>query len=207
MENNDCIIRVNLLEESGYEPAMIGLAKSHKIPVDRAKEIANILCYKEGGHNKFLESMFVSFDVTAPRYWWQEADTYRLTTKQSESTMHTLVKEIQTLDGPEQELDYILNNFEPDSICNEQWIDLKEACVTENIALVKRKLPEGFLQSRVWVMSYKELRHINFQRFKHRLEHWPMFFNQVKQQIKYPQFLQRKVKAIGFTNVQTMEDE
>jgi len=57
------------------------------------KKYLKKLYNKDGGHNKFLEMIYVWLDVIAPRYWWQEADTYRISTKQSASTMHTLHKE------------------------------------------------------------------------------------------------------------------
>ena len=31
-------------------------------------------------HRKFLRQVFVSVDVTAPLYWWKEADTYKVGT-------------------------------------------------------------------------------------------------------------------------------
>ena len=42
-------------------------------------------------HRKFMRQIFVSVDITAPLYWWKEADTYKVgTTANSTSTMHKL---------------------------------------------------------------------------------------------------------------------
>lgn len=42
-------------------------------------------------HRKFMRQIFVSVDITAPLYWWKEADTYKIgTTANSTSTMHKL---------------------------------------------------------------------------------------------------------------------
>lgn len=44
-------------------------------------------------HRKFLRQIFVSVDITAPLYWWSEADTYKIgVTANSTSTMHTIMK-------------------------------------------------------------------------------------------------------------------
>lgn len=49
--------------------------------------------YKAGTeHRKYLRQIFVSMDITAPLYWWKEADTYRIgVTTNSCSTMHRLL--------------------------------------------------------------------------------------------------------------------
>jgi hypothetical protein len=42
-------------------------------------------------HRKFLRQIMVSVDITAPRYWWTEFDTYKVgTAANSCSTMHKL---------------------------------------------------------------------------------------------------------------------
>lgn len=44
-------------------------------------------------HRKFLRQIMVSVDITAPRYWWAQHDTYKVgTASNSESTMHTITK-------------------------------------------------------------------------------------------------------------------
>jgi len=100
-------MRVHVINECGFNPALLGLGLSHGVTsgadyfqfLDNQKEykrmetVAGRLHKLDGGHNKFLESIQVWIDVIAPRYWWQQMDTYRIgVTKQSESTMHTLIK-------------------------------------------------------------------------------------------------------------------
>ena len=50
--------------------------------------------YKAGTeHRKYLRQISVSMDITAPLYWWKEADTYRIgVTTNSCSTMHRLTE-------------------------------------------------------------------------------------------------------------------
>lgn len=50
-------------------------------------------------HGKFLRMINVTCDITAPLYWWKEADTYRVgVEKNSCSTMHTIHAKEFTLD-------------------------------------------------------------------------------------------------------------
>ena len=101
-------MKVNIIEVNGTYPALVGLGLSYGITsnlkpftplltgtrlYNKLLKIADALAHKQRGHNKFLESINISLDITAPRYWWSEFDTYRVgITKQSESTIHTLTK-------------------------------------------------------------------------------------------------------------------
>ena len=45
------------------------------------------------GHDNFLKGIIVQFDVTAPLYWWKQAQRYHwLDFVSSQSTMHCLLK-------------------------------------------------------------------------------------------------------------------
>lgn len=170
-------MKISILKECGYSEALLGLSLSYGISLDRAKTVAQALSKKDYGHNKFLESIYVWFDITAPRFWWQQADTYRLSTKQSESTMHTLLKKELTQSDFEypipEELLQLLNNY----IAKKQFVELK------NI------LPEGFLQRRVWVVNYKTLRNIYIQRKDHKLEQWKIFCDHIANNLEHKEFL------------------
>ena len=65
-------MRVRVINESGYEQACLGISLSHHSTLERAKQVALKLAHKDGGHNKFLESIVTWIDVTAARYWWQQ---------------------------------------------------------------------------------------------------------------------------------------
>lgn len=176
---------VTKLEEAGYGSALKGLSLSHKQDKDMTL-VAKKLAFMDGGHNKFLESIFIWLLVKAPRYWWQEADTYRISTKQSESTMHTLVKEVGS--GIDIEA------FENGSISDDQFKAIQSAYCDiedpiERLVAIKRLLPEGFIQKRVWCMSYKTIRNIILQRRTHRLPHWREFIRQVLEQVEHPELL------------------
>ena len=115
-DHPNIVMIADLVEEAGYMSALGGLGHNKKQPQDRGMHaVAVRLAPMDGGHNKFLESIYVWLNVKAPRYWWQEADTFRLSTKQSESTMHTLNKELAELAsrGTNAILSYMKENFEP----------------------------------------------------------------------------------------------
>ena len=170
-------MKVKLLSEAGYEEALLGLSLSYNQPVENMPEVAEGLADKDGGHNKFLESMIVWLDITAPRYWWQQFDTYRVgISKQSESTMHTLKR---------RELTY--EDFEHITLASLEAINWH--IKNSDLELSKGVLPEGFLQRRVVCANYKALRYIIGQRYTHKLREWKVFCDLVMGQVKYPTFL------------------
>jgi hypothetical protein len=199
----DFVCKVKVLNEAGYKEALFGVGFNKKISSpyscyddipqdgkDQLARVATTLASQDGGHNKFLEHIIIWLDVTAPRYLWQEMDTFRLSSKNSESTMHTLVKELET--GC---IETIRGMFEPDSIADFDiqgliMIAQDEAfSKTERLLALKRQIPEGFLQRRMWVMSYKTLRNISIQRMNHRLPHWRKFLKDVYAQLQHSDLL------------------
>lgn len=192
-------MNVKVIKEAGYDAALLGLSYNKKKDVQLMPQVAEKLAPKDFGHNKFLESIIVWLEVRAPRYWWQEADTFRLSTKQSESTMHTLIQELTLfsnleisyrLSSPQgrEQVKFINKNFEFE-ILWAQFQKLISLAHTNNIMELKAQLPEGFLQKRLWCMSYKTLRNIIIQRQTHRLPHWPDFIEQVQNQLQHPELL------------------
>ena len=184
-------MQVTVMKEAGHKLALMGMAYSFK---ERSRDVeewweenqvrankrAPLLAPKEGGHNKFLESIQIWIDVEATRAFWSEFDTYRVgTTKQSESTMHTLSKR-----PPEQ------SDFEegthPSMVeaFKQVWLDAKG-----DITTLKENLPEGFLQRRMVCTNYKVLRNIINQRTGHRYKRWGFFIDAVMDQVDYPTYL------------------
>jgi hypothetical protein len=179
-------LNVKLLSEHGYEEAALGFSLSYNTSIERAKEILLKYAWSKPGESKFLESICLWLDVTAPRYWWQEADTYRVgSTKQSQSTMHTLMKAQLTE-----------NDFE-DSIYTEyvgfdNYLKFLNGLLEHKdipIDNIKSLLPEGFLQRRIWVINYKCLQNIYLQRKNHRLPQWHYFFDEIFKDLQHPEFI------------------
>ena len=189
--SDDFVMRVEKVEEAGYDAALRGLAHNKKQCAEDMSHIAQKLAGRDGGHNKFLESIIIWLDVQAPRYWWQEADTFRLSTKQSQSTMHTLMKELVGVDMDDAGAvsEFVETNFEPGSCSFDTLCGIRDAVSRNDIVEVKKQLPEGFLQKRLWCMSYRTLRNIILQRRHHRLPHWSSFIVQTLEQIEHSELL------------------
>lgn len=196
-------MKVQTVCEAGRFEALIGLGLSYGITsnysfcqskdtevfdqktFERLEEISFKLASKDQGHNKFLEAICMWLDISAPRYWWQEFDTYRVgVTKQSESTMHTITHNYLTQDDFQYPIDPVtlgkLNYY----------ID------TKDFIHLKNELPEGFLQRRIVCLNYKVLRHILRQRKKHKLDEWKYFIKEVYENCAYPKYLKDIMEGI-----------
>ena len=159
-------MKVTILREAGHEEAMLGLSLSYNADPERMAARADRLSRTDpaGGELKFLESIAVWLDITAPRYWWSQMDTYRCgVSKQSESTMHTLMR------GKITE-DMFTEDVYPEVI----WL-CERIRRSGDIQKLKANLPEGFLQRRKIATNYKTILHIIRQRHDHKLVEWQEF--------------------------------
>jgi len=138
-------------------------------------KLAQILINAGKEHRKFLRQIMVCVDITAPRYWFSEFDTYKIgTTANSCSTMHKLDAYPITIDM--FEIDEIFDEY--DSI--NSTIDMLEGLrkkynETKDIRYLramKQRLPESFLQKRTVTMNYENIYEIVRQRSVHRLKEW-----------------------------------
>lgn len=160
---------------------------------DRLMQIARGLAHKPGGgHNKFLETITLTLDVKAPRYWWQEFDTYRVgITKQSESTMHTIMS--RELKPEDFERGINIKTWQYLIEQRSAYLDEKDPESKERMFFImKNDLPEGFLQRRIVCLNAKALQNMYTQRRAHRLPEWHQFFDAVKEQMPgmmYGQFV------------------
>ena len=169
---------VKILEECGREQALLGLSLSYNKNPSEVEEISLKLAHKDGGHNKFLESIVLWVDITAPRYWWQQFDTYRVgVTKQSQSTMHTLLKTPISQDLFESKISQNI-------ISRLEYLRTKP-----DFEQLKLELPEGFLQRRIICTNYKALRNIISQRKQHKIKEWQYFINEILNNIKHKEYL------------------
>ncbi|KNF06937.1 thymidylate synthase complementing protein [Gottschalkia purinilytica] len=128
-------------------------------------------------HCKHLRMIQVWADVKAPRYWWQEFDTYKHVEKISCSTMHTLFrKEMSILDfefiSKEEEVGIICQVIDTLNELREEYI---ESSKERYLELAKTLLPESYLQKRTINTNYQQLLNIYHQRKNHRLPQWKEF--------------------------------
>ena len=180
--------KIKIMNEEGYHEALTGLSLSYIRPVSEMKNVADKI-YANGSHGKFLESISVWLDITAPRYWWQEFSTYRIGTScNSESTMHTIFKRELTqedfvrpiYEGTLHELNLFIRMYNDAT---------DKSAKNKFFGEIKNNLPEGFLQRRIVCTNYKTIRHIINQRENHRLEEWKVFCEYLKENCRYSEWL------------------
>jgi len=185
-------MRVRIEGEHGLVPALFGLSLSHGQHknlssdaelLERMTPVANRLAHKGDGHNKFLESIVVWIDINAPRYWWQQFDTYRVgTTKQSESTMHTI--------GDEE----ITNSLFEHTLPLSYIAHLERLRQAGNWETLKNALPEAFLQRRMVCTNYMALQRMIRQRLTQRLPQWRVFCDSILHDAEHPEWLRKPVQ-------------
>lgn len=174
----DRILTAKIVNECGYQEALTGLSFNKDKDPSKMERVAERLANMDGGHNKFLESIYIWIEVRASRFFWQEADTYRVgSTKQSQSTMHTIKNKVLSQ-----------KDFCED--IPEEWLSrLNEAVLRGNKREIKCLLPESFMQKRMWCINYKTLRNIITQRENHELVEWQIFLKNVLSQVNHPELL------------------
>jgi hypothetical protein len=138
-------------------------------------QLAKALIKAGKEHRKFLRQIMVCVDITAPRYWWSEFDTYKIgTTANSCSTMHKLDAYPITRDMFEVDEYFPHNDSMYNAIEMLEWLR-NEYNKTKDIKYfraMKQRLPESFLQKRTVTMNYENLYEFIRQRSTHRLKEW-----------------------------------
>ena len=137
---------------------------------ERIKKVACRLAPKGNGENKFLRAIHYSWLIRAPRFWWQEMDTYKISTvAQSESSMRVLAmgRSVQPSDFEGEVDGWTMSKLNILLDClraNPKAADL--------LLQIKGRLPESFLQRRVWSCSLAVMQNVWRQRRNHRLPMW-----------------------------------
>lgn len=156
--------------------------------------------YKAGTeHRKYLRQIFVSMDITAPLYWWKEADTYKVgTVANSCSTMHKIAaKEFELDDFSWEQLlnsgcdlieytwqngsfkkmvqplqlltDFIIPSL---NVCREKYLETKDKKYWWQLIQL---LPSSYNQKRTVTMNYENVATMIRQRTGHKLTEWEDF--------------------------------
>ena len=150
--------------------------------------------------SKFMRQIFVSMDITAPLYWWKEADTYKIATvSNSCSTMHKITSSEITEENysfdpePDKPLadlptnDYIrILDIKNRAVADVEWLRKKynETKDKRYWRLLIQINPDGWLQKRTWTGNYQNLRNMYFARKNHKLIEWIQFC-QIIEQLPY----------------------
>ena len=126
-------------------------------------------------HGKFLRMIHVQLDVTAPLYWWKEADQYKVgTVTDSCSTMHKIHAKEFTLDDFSHEHLYSpLHDLKPTvdllNVYRERFLETKDKADWWQLIQL---LPSSYNQRRTWDLNYAVLRNIYHARRNHKLDEW-----------------------------------
>lgn len=138
-------------------------------------KLASALAKSGPDDGKFLRMIHVQLDVTAPLYWWKEADTYSVgVVKNSCSTMHKIhAKEFTLWDFSIEHLYSPLHDLKPTvdllNVYRERFLYTKDK---EDWWQLIQLLPSSYNQRRTWDLNYAVLRNIYHARKGHRLDEW-----------------------------------
>lgn len=135
-------------------------------------------------HDKFMRQIPVRTFITAPTFWWVQADTYKVgTVANSSSKMHKLAStpiDVACFDmrklkkvAPEMAENTIKNCEE----LRQRYLETKDMDVWN--ALVEL-LPESWEQIRMYSLNYEVIYNQIRQRKGHKLKQWKEFINWAK---------------------------
>ena len=142
-------------------------------------------------HRKFMRMIVVYADVTAPLYWWKEADTYKVgTVRNSCSTMHKITEKEFTLDDfshehlVSDEIDCLIDIINNLNDAREIYLNYEN--VKDNISKdinskkdvwwqIIQILPSSYNQKATLMLNYEVLANMYHSRKNHRLDEWREF--------------------------------
>lgn len=166
-------------------------------------ELAKRLVRAGPDHAKFMRMINVMVDITAPRYWWTEFDTYKVgTVANSCSTMHKIhEKEFVIDDFSHEQLTketvYIMDNYggyENSALtCLKETVQLLNV-LREKFIYTKDKqywyqmiqlLPQSYNQLRTVSLNYAVLQNMYLARKDHKLDEWRTFCEWIKVELPF----------------------
>lgn len=136
-------------------------------------------------HRKFMRFITVTCDITAPRYWWAEYDTYKVgTVANSCSTMHTVHKKEFVLDDFSNE--HLFNGEDNGTEFLKDFEYTLAALNTARDLYLQTKdkkywwqmiqlLPSSYNQRRTVLLNYEVLMNMYHARKNHKLDEWRDF--------------------------------
>ena len=145
-------------------------------------------------HRKFLRQILVSVDITAPRYWWTEFDTYKVgTVSNSCSTMHKIhSKEFGTDDFSYENmskggLESLSVTIDVLNTARRFYLRTKDKKYWYDMI---KLLPQSYNQKRTVTMNYENLLGMcsKGQRRFHKLDDWSIDFINWARTLPYAQY-------------------
>ena len=151
-------------------------------------KLAHTLSKAGTDHRKFMRMMPVYVRITAPLYWWKEADTYKIgNVSNSCSTMHKIQEKEFTLDDFSHEhlvktnlLDIIIDDLNSNrTIYNDydnQSDEFKAKFSKKDVWWqMIQLLPSSYNQTRNVMLNYEVLANMYHSRKNHKLDEWREF--------------------------------
>lgn len=150
-------------------------------------------------HRKWMRQVIVWVEITAPRYFWSEWDTYKIgTSTNSESTMHTILKEDfnasqfewPNFNGSDWDIEAVFNDYiDVIKTVRDRANELTGQDKEHYQQILKAMLPESFLQKRTVCLNYEVLATMYHQRKNHRLPQWSRDFVSWINTLPYNEFI------------------
>ena len=135
-------------------------------------------------HAKYRRMLVVYADVTAPLYWWKEADTYKVgTVANSCSTMHKIHSRDLTLEDfssdhlDEESMMILLAVIKQINKERKIYIETKNKKAWYNMIQL---LPTSYNQRRTIMLNYEVLTNIYQTRKDHKLDEWHTFCDWIR---------------------------
>lgn len=201
------MIKIENVEVHGWESAIRG-CRNPMNSWDRMDSYQDTTCFRIGQndhdlmmrlakagseHAKYRRMIVAWVDVTAPLYWWAEADTYKVgTVRNSCSKMHKInSKEFTMDDFSHEHLTYYDHDGE---LCRDFKDELE--CLIDELNFARelfnetgdkkwwwqmiQLLPSSYNQRATIMLNYEVLSNIYRQRKNHKLDEWRTFCQWIK---------------------------
>jgi len=127
------------------------------------------------GHDNYLKGILVQMDVTAPLFWWKQAQRYHwFDFISSQSTMHCLLKfdiVTQCVSETNNEIVRIVDEMVSEYHTLSDDDNRKKSLWREIVA----SLPSGFCLGATMTTNYQQLKTMYLQRRYHKLIEWRVF--------------------------------
>ena len=161
------------------DPETLQTAKFEFFVGDNDLQLMKKLARAGSDHGKFLRYINVTCDITAPLYWWKEADTYKVgTVANSCSTMHKIHSKEFTMD-----------DFSCEHLMDDATYHMASTVGVLNFYRKKfdetkdkkwwwqmiQLLPSSYNQKRTVLLNYQVLKSMYHARKNHKLDEWHDF--------------------------------
>lgn len=162
---------------------------------DNDLSLARMLRQTGIDHRKFLRQIFVSVDIIAPLYWWEQFDTYKIgTTANNCSTMYKIHSKEFTLD------DFSIDDLNV-HISKETWLinyikqtitylnslrdDYYKTGDTKYWQAMIELLPSAYNQKSTITMTYENVLNMYNARKPHEVSEWNDFCVWAENELDY----------------------